>query len=311
MSEEPIVFCADGEPYEVVGAGAPVPDIVGGHMVGTEHLNPPLGIPRTRRKVAIIGFAPSSMRDAAPLLEDPEFEIWPLNQLYVAWPGIGQHATRWFQLHNRSSYDQAVRDHKHSEWLAAWDRGPIYMQEEAPDIPMSVQYPLHDVCKTFGYYFTNSISWMIAIALYEHIKYGGLEALHIYGVDMAQSGGPGDVNSEYAQQRPSCEWLIGWAQALLGKEKVYIPAKSDLMKALWLYPFEDDQPFINKISGRIQELTGRMQQMRQQAAQLNSQADQLAGAVDNMHYVGENWRGIKNEMSVDTSHLKAGIKVEQ
>lgn len=263
-----------------------------GIVTGSEILMPG-GVPRTRRKVAIIGFAPSSMMDAQTIVGDSDFEIWPLNQLYIAYPGIGQHATRWFQLHNKSSYDQAVRDHKHSEWLGSVKEFPIYMQRKEPDIPMSIPYPIDEICKTFGYYFTNSISWMIALALYEHMKYGGLEALHIYGVDMAQDD---PVGGEYSTQRPSCEWLIGWAQAMLGREKVYIPAKSDLLKALWLYPFEDDQPFINKITGRIQELRGQAGQLGQQEQAVHDQRMQLLGAADNMNYISTNWRNTVKEM---------------
>ena len=191
---------------------------IGGIVTGSETLVPG-GVPRTRRKVAIVGFAPSSMNDVRVCFDDPDFEIWPLNQFYMAMPGIGQHATRWFQLHNRSSYDQAIRDHKHSEWLAKVREFPIYMQRKEPDIPMSIRYPVAEVCKYFGWYFTNSISWMIALALWEHVQFGGLEALHIYGVDMAQDD---PVSGEYSQQRPSCEWLIGWAMAMLGRLAIHM-----------------------------------------------------------------------------------------
>lgn len=278
---------------------------IGGIVTGSDSLVEG-GVPRQKRKVAIVGFAPSSLGDVRVLFGDPDFEIWPLNQLYLGMPGIGQHASRWFQLHNRSSYDQAIRDHKHSEWLGSVREFPIYMQRKEPDIPMSVRYPIEEITKLFGWYFTNSISWMIALALYEHIKFGGLEALHIYGVDMAQDD---PVSGEYSQQRPSCEWLIGWAMGILGREKVYIPAKSDLMKAMWLYPFEDDSPFVNKINGRIQELGQRAEQMGQQEQGLHDQRMQLLGARDNMGYIARQWKS--NSKEQDPELMKALLNREE
>lgn len=151
-----------------------------GIMTNTERLRPG-GIPRTRKKVAIVGFASSSMREVMPLFEDPDFEIWSINQLYMAFPEITKHTTRWFQIHARKNYDAAMRDHKHSEWMGLQRSFPIYMQEIEDDIPMSVKFPLGSILNALGDYFTNSISWELALAIYE-----GFEEIHVYGVDMAQ-----------------------------------------------------------------------------------------------------------------------------
>lgn len=253
-----------------------------GAMSNTEHLKPG-GISRTRKKVAIVGFADSSIEEVAPLFDDPDFEIWPLNQLYMKFPAIIEHATRWFQIHSRKSYDHAIRDHKHSEWLGLQRAFPIYMQDIEEDIPMSCKFPMKSVmsgCESD--YFTNSISWMIALAIYEEFK-----EIHIYGVDMAQA-------DEYVEQRPSVEYFIGLAR---GRGiKVYFPDNCDLCKAFWLYPFEDDVVFESKIRNRVQELRGRAQQLAGQEQGARDQRMQLLGAADNMAYIRSNWRGQIKEM---------------
>ncbi len=171
-----------------------------GIMTNTERLRPG-GIPRTRKKVAIVGFASSSMREVMPLFEDPDFEIWSINQLYMAFPEIVNHTTRWFQIHARKNYDAAMRDHKHSGWMGLQRTFPIYMQQVEDDIPMSIPIPMGSILKKFGDYFTNSISWEIALAIYE-----GFEEIHVYGVDMAQDD-EYCVNSNTYVLTDGLEWI--------------------------------------------------------------------------------------------------------
>jgi hypothetical protein len=165
------------------------------------------GIQSLKSKVAIVGFAPSSMTDVKPYFNDPNFEIWGINQLYIAFPKMSQFATRWFQIHHRTEYDTALRDHKHHAWLAGnagatpqamphQGQFPIYMQDPVPeDIPMAIPFPKDEIVDYFGKYFTNSISWEIALAIYETAQarkkgWVGFTDIFIFGVDMA-------TNEEY------------------------------------------------------------------------------------------------------------------
>ena len=279
---------AQTETSNTTEAGVPTGRI----MTNTESLKPG-GIPAPRSKVAIVGFAATSMREVTPLFDDPDFEIWGLNQLYMAFPEIVQHATRWFQIHDRKHYDAAIRDHKHSAWMGVQKTFPIYMQEINPDIPMSVKFPIQSMLKQFGEYFTNSISWELALAIYE-----GFKEIHVYGVDMAQ-------DDEYTEQRPSVEYFLGWAQ---GRGiRVHVPENSDLLKAFWLYPFENDIGFEGKITTRIQELRQRAGQFAAQEQGLHDQRMMMLGAIDNMAYVRRNWRGSVREMRLDGNRPRFNI----
>jgi hypothetical protein len=240
-------------------------------------------LPRTRDKVAIVGFAPSSMGDVQFLFGKPDWEIWPLNQLYMAFPPIVEHATRWFQIHHRHTYDQTIsRDHSHHEWLSKQTRFPIYMQRHEPDIPMSVPFPVNELLTKFRRYFTNSISWMIALAIWEKFS-----TIAVYGVDMAQ-------DSEHMYERPSVEYFMGYAEG--AGSKLVLPEKSDLLKSMFLYPFEDSAPFRTKISSRRNELRNRIQQFALNEQGAHDSRMQLVGAVDNMNYILQSWEEAQHDM---------------
>ena len=262
-----------------------------GVQTGTEVLVPaqgdwPGGIPRVCNQVAIVGFAPSTMRDVQYLFGDPDIEIWGINQLYMAFPDIlpgarspeKRNATRWFQIHHRHSYDQTIaRDHSHHEWLGKPREVefPIYMQKREPDVPMSIEFPKDEIIRHFGRYFTNSISWEIALAIME-----GFKKIYVYGVDMAQDG-------EYMFERPSVEYFLGWARGA-GIDLV-IPQKSDLLKTAWLYPYEDDAPMRIKFESRRGELRDRVQAAAMNEQNAHDERMQLLGALENMNYVERSW----------------------
>ena len=261
-----------------------------GIQTGTEILSGG-GIPRICKNICIVGFAPSSMEDAQFYFGDPEWEIWPLNQLYMAWPRIlpenrmpeRRNVTRWFQIHHRHSYDQTVsRDHSHHEWLGKQTDFPIYMQKKEPDIPASVTFPVQGIIDFFKRrYFTNSISWMVALAIYEAVTMKIPDAkIAMMGVDMAQ-------DSEFAFERPSVEWMLGWAEG--AGIQFILPQKSDILKTIWLYPFEDDAPMRSKIEARRIELRGRINQSLMVEQQTHDERCHLQGALENMSYIERSW----------------------
>jgi len=104
------------------------------------------------------------------------------------------------------------------------------------------------------------------------------------------------TNDEYTEQRPSCEFFVGWARG--AGINVYIPAKSDLCKTMWLYPFEDDSPFKQKIEGRRVELRNRMQGLSAQEQAVHDERISILGALDNMNYISQTWCLSRKELSL-------------
>jgi flagellar biosynthesis/type III secretory pathway chaperone len=177
------------------------------------------------KKVAIVGFAPST-RDLAPYNND-EWEIWVLNEFESILPqGGATNITRWFEIHQRETVLNSKRDSSYMDKLKN-SKIPIMMCQKHEDIPMSEEYPLNDIIQALGTdYFTNSISYMVAYAVYM-----GYEEIAIYGVDMAQ-------DEEYAKERPSVEYFVGFARAK--GIPVYIPPESDICKAPYYYGFQEE-----------------------------------------------------------------------
>ncbi len=175
---------------------------------------------------------------------------------------------------------------------------PIYMAQRWPDIPMSVEYPRELIANRFRRYFTNSISWMIATAIFETIEawqngLDGFEEIAIYGVDMAMGG----AGSEYSFERPSVEYFAGrvdgmnearQASGLKGINFI-IPSKSDICKTLFLYPFEETAPFREKLMARKTELRQRLDAYAAQEQQSRDGRMQMIGCLENQNYILQAW----------------------
>jgi len=218
---------------------------------------------RTKDKVAIVGFAAS--KTLAPLKDD-SWERWGINELYLE---LGyQNWDRWFELHHDRFYRARgeERTAKHAENLAKLGI-PVYLWEPHPEIPKSVAYPKEAVLKEFGRYFTNTISWLLALAIGM-----GFKEIGVWGVDMAQA------HDEYARQRPSCEYFLGVA---VGRGiKVYIPPESDLLKATFLYGAEDPSPLKTKLAARQQELQANLNIREQKRIELLGGINQLQAGLE-------------------------------
>lgn len=74
---------------------------------------------------------------------------------------------------------------------------PIFMQEEWPEIPMAVRYPIERILQEFRAYFTNHAAYMVALAMTEGVRTIGLFGCQ-YGAD-----------TEYSTQRGSLEYWLG------------------------------------------------------------------------------------------------------
>jgi hypothetical protein len=214
---------------------------------------------RGRKKLAIVGFAPSSYAEA-PFADD-QWDVWTLNEAYTL-PGVAR-ADRWFEIHLRQEVDISTRDKNHIEWLRKQRAFPIYMIRKFEDIPMGVDYPIRDIVAHFARlgngakYLTNTISYMLALALWEKATgKSDYEYIGVWGVDMAQGGIWGQP-SEYAEQRPSCEFWMGVGVGL--GVYVYVPPASDLLKSPGFYGYEGDGSEMRmKIRSRITEIQGRI-----------------------------------------------------
>ena len=213
-------------------------------------------IPR-RKKVAIVGFATNTLH-LVPW-NDPEFEIWGLNQGYLH---CHRRADRWFEMHMPEATAD-VRDPAYLQWLGAQDQFPIYMIQTNPGIPASVRFPIESAITYGGRdYFTSTPAFMLALAGME-----GFEEVHLYGINLA-------IGDEYFFEKACAEWWIGFLE---GKGiKVYVPSASSLLKQYRRYGYA--------IDARPQQsfkilLTARRDEYRAKAEQISADLHTVLGAM--------------------------------
>lgn len=175
---------------------------------------------KTRNKLAIVGFAEAT-RMMAPFDND-EYEIWGLNHLYPFIPRWD----RWFELHDPGWMADNLKIWKeYDEWLRKEHPFPIYMHKHFDEYPSSVEFPLDELVKKYGSYFTSSIALMLGLGIAM-----GFEQIEIYGVDMAH-------DSEWGIQRPCVEYWIGIARGL--GIKVGLPSATALLSNEGIYGYND------------------------------------------------------------------------
>lgn len=235
----------------------------------------------TDRRIAIVGKAPSS-RLLAPY-DDESWEIWTLSDLIPR--GQATRCTAHFEFHPVEWFrEREAQGDDYLHWMRSIRGIPVYMAEPIAEIPEARPFPIQDVLKHFAphRYFTNTVSYLIALAIMrEPVEVG------VWGVDMAQ-------NKEYRNQRPSCEWLLGWAQG--AGIRVTLPPECDLMKAPFLYGYGHQGNEMRKkwearsdeLKTRIGNKTRKMQEAQQQAAQFETEIHALHGALDSQSYY-EQW----------------------
>ncbi len=259
-------------------------------------------------KIAIIGSAPSSIRQAP--YGDPSWQIWGCSPgTYAVMPRCDV----FFELHR---FEPGIigKPETQKPWFSpeyvAWmgRQKLVWMYEKVDQIPNSASFPYQELVKKYGsYFFTSSIAWMLAAAIEEIIaeRAAGKDeghAIGLYGVDMA-------ANEEYADQRPGCQFFVQIAYQL--GIAVHIPPESDLMAAPMLYGIQESSHFMVKMTERRKELTMRLNNVRAQKEGIIREEAFVSGALDDMEYMVKTWLNREEPYSVDFRGLFAETKKEE
>ena len=253
----------------------------------------PVVVEKKVKKIAIVGCSDS--KDLAPYGDKSWGEVWAMNNSF----GHTKRQTKWFEIHPIQYVDgkyqrrklvrpgvfiwsddfrgQPMRDYLES--MAQLDI-PVYMQQHWDIIPKSIPYPLKEITDRYGRYFTNSVSYMIALAIDQ-----GATEIGCFGVDMA-------TGSEYGPQRPSCEFFLGIAA---GRGiKLTIPDKADLLKSRFLYGFEEklQEAWEAKIHGMLESMAARQAKAQNTADGALKQVQQYIGAAEGIREVERIWSNL-------------------
>lgn len=233
------------------------------------------------RKVAIVGTAPDSLHFAP--WEDESWEVWSLAGNFNQIPRMD----RWFEFHPwpenpmrprpweiTGGWDSVNARRQYLEWLASREGG-LVVAHPSPQMPGATAYPLEAILEAFpSRYFTNSVAWMLALAIWEEV-----DVLGLWGVDMS-------LDSEYGSQRPSCEYFIGLAR---GRGiPVVIPDESDLLKSRRLYGFEPPSEIEGRLRGRLETTRYRKKEYENQKVKAMMDEAAMGGHIEALEWVSKN-----------------------
>ena len=150
-------------------------------------------------KVALVGFA-STTRNMAPFDQDT-FEIWGVNNVYSVIPRVDV----IFEMHDKHEALTIKRSTDHYHWLtveAKKQKIPVYMLTQFAEVPTSIAYPIKEIRAELRDYFSCTVAYMIALAIY--MKY---KEIHLYGI-----GAGDDAYGEYVSQANCINYWIGCAE---------------------------------------------------------------------------------------------------
>ena len=272
--------------------------------------------------IAVCGFAPS--RKHFPF-EDERWWTWGCNDLYA----YEHRVDVTFEIHHTMNMG-ARRNPEHEAVLrgggkrgAGFKTGapatPIFMQEAHPEYPTVIAFPKNRIFEEFGKtnlppldytpsvaagasYFTNSIGWMIALAILELTevrKVNGRDMrvakpdarLAVVGVSMA-------ADSEYIAQKPNVEYWIGRAQGY-GIE-VWVPDDAHILKAATLYGYASSDPLRVRLQSDREDLKGKTIEAQQQLAQHQQAVQQLEHQLTAVRAVKDYINGLERNLVIGT-----------
>lgn len=155
-------------------------------------------------------------------------EVWGLNRTYVHQTNMA----RVYFLDSLASFAVHPEFIENINGLGV----PVYCQRHYEEIPLSREYPLEEVTQALGgrHYYTSTIAYMIAHAIYE-----GVDEITLHRLLVSQA------SAEYMTQK-SC--LDYWCGVAIGKGiKLRISEDSDLCRPVpWespLYGYEGNTRF--------------------------------------------------------------------
>ncbi len=238
------------------------------------------------KRIALIGSAPSSV--ALAPYADPSWSIWACS------PGARPHLKKvdcFFEIHLWEP-EQPWFSPEYIDFMAKLPV-PVYMLEPVEGIPGSVAYPKDAVMRYFGreavFFFTSSLSWMLAMAIIEIEQSGEPGEIGLWGVDMSAA------EEIYSHQRAGCQFFIGqaWKRGIT----VTVPPQSDLLCPTPLYGFCELDPMHAKLLARKAELEHRIAIATNNFEGAKAEILQLRGALEDVGYVKTTW--VSDRMAMD------------
>ena len=210
----------------------------------------------SHKQLAIVGTT-DSLLDAP--YDSKDWEIWGLNGAYQAM----KRYDKWFDLHDMKVLKECHKP-EYFEFMTKAGKN-LTLNKKYKDYPDAKVFPYKELVEKYGNYFTNTIAWLVAYAIEQ-----SPEEIGIWGVNMA-------TDTEYAKQRPCCEYYMGIAK---GKGiKITVPEASELLQGAHLYGIEENNPIMLKMPSKERELRGNYNDVSNRLEDCTGRLNQINGYV--------------------------------
>ncbi len=173
-----------------------------------------------------------------------------------------------FQLHNEAIWKNPKNrgDEKHYDWLKSGNTPPIYMQEQYPDVPQAIKYPIKQILELVSNvtinidgkesqfrYFSSSPEYALALAAHMYKEGKGYRRVEVWGIELAHE-------SEYVYQRTGFAF---WSGYLAGQGIELVLANSIFSAPM--YGYEGDIAIPSEtLEKRINDLTKELADGKEQ-----------------------------------------------
>lgn len=230
-------------------------------------------------------------------------DIWVFNEALTIQPHI-ERADAVFQLHLEAIWKNPNNrnDPRHAEWLRSGNTPPIYMQEQYPEVPQSVRYPLEKVCQAllprftwYGVnkegdkYFSSTFCYALALGIFH-----GYKTIEIHGAEM-------ETDTEYKYQRDGVTFWLGLALGRGIRVKAYTK-----MFDFPLYGYEGEATLhMADFEKRIEELRPQIDKLKANYKQLATEADE---ALKAFLQTGKNGQAVVDLLK---AQVQAGFEVNK
>jgi hypothetical protein len=233
-------------------------------------------------KIAVMGSAPSS-RLLAPI-GDPDWEIWACSPPNYDLPRVDA----WFEMH---SLDRKFSIQANMPWVHVIQQHPrVYVAKLDPRIPHGIEYPIDAMLEKYGrYFFTSTISYMLALAIEQKP-----EKIGLWGVDMSAA------EELYTHQRPACHFFI--REAKKAGIDIIAAFQSDILNPPPLYGYKEFTRMFWKQKARKDELQARMNAATNARKKGEIAEREFQGALDDLEYINNTYCPV----AFDETIVKAG-----
>ena len=205
----------------------------------------------TNKTVVLLGTSETLVKTP---WDNKEYDYWACFSVFTQPIVIGHRIDAWFELHPEETWEQFKDKLLKAEKI--YPDAPIYMQRVEKKIKNSALYPLKEIQDMTGNmylrkYFTSSIAFMVAMAIYK-----GYKKIILHGISLAVD------EEEYSKQRSCVE---AWLNYGLGKGVQYVISQpAALMSCNYVYGYEQHKDVMIKLVQTREEINNALVNLQNQ-----------------------------------------------